>query len=91
MGHCDADTPKPRLRDGGDHRHSRGRAHKTAPSPDSMEPNVSRSGLGVKAETRLTTLTSDLQSLSRGPANWKVKTRSAFEGLFIQGQVDPMT
>lgn len=71
MGHCDADTPKPRLRDGGDHRHSRGRAHKTAPFPESMEPNVSRSGLGVKAETWLTTLISDLQSLSRGQPTGK--------------------
>lgn len=88
MGRCDADTPKPRLRDGGDHRHSRGRAHKTAPSPESMEPNVR---LWTRGESRNQANHSDLQSVSGEPANWKVKTRSAFEGLFIQGQVDPMT
>lgn len=35
MGHCDADTPTVRLSSG---EQRQGRAHKTAPTPESLEP-----------------------------------------------------
>lgn len=64
MGHHDADTPKPRLRMEGTGTQQE-QVRKTDLLQRARNPESALGGLEVQTETRLTRLTSGLQSLSK--------------------------